>query len=70
MLAMHRSGRDMQVTVTKTIEFDVELRLGGGRRALPSRMVDEESDHYCPVLTVEEQQIRTMELQMKQDLEI
>jgi hypothetical protein len=53
----------MQVTVTKTIEFDVELRLGGGR---PPSRVDEDSDFYSP----EEQQIRTLELQMKQDLEI
>jgi hypothetical protein len=71
MLAMHRFGRDVQVTVTKTIEFDLEHHLGGGRnRALPSRMVDEESDRSSPVLTMEEQQIRTMELQMKQDLEL
>lgn len=58
-----RSGRDMQVTVTKTIEFDVELRLGGIR---PPSRVDEDSEFYSP----EEQQIRTLELQMKQDLEI
>lgn len=57
MQTMARSGRDMQVTVTKTIEFDVELR---------RRMVEDDSDFYSP----EEQQIRTLELQMKQDLEI
>ena len=59
MRAIQRSGRDMRVTVTKTIEFDVELRLGRGRR--------DENDYG---LTEEEQQIRTLELQMKQDLEI
>jgi hypothetical protein len=64
MQNMPQSGRDMQVTVTKTIEFDVELRLGGIRSR--SRMVDGDSDYYSP----EEQQIRTLELQMKQDLEI
>jgi len=64
MQNMPQSGRDMQVTVTKTIEFDVELRLGGARSR--SRMMDRDSDLYSP----EEQQIRTLELQMKQDLEI
>jgi len=59
-------GRDVQVTVTKTIEFDVELRLGGGDR----RAADEESEGYSSPLTEEEQQIRTLELQMKHDLEI
>jgi hypothetical protein len=66
MQNMPRTGRDMQVTVTKTIEFDVELRMGGGHLAMPSRTVDEDYDFYSP----EEQQIRTLELQMKQDLEI
>jgi len=65
-----RSGRDVQVTVTKTIEFDVELRLGEGQPALPMRMEDEESGAYSLELTEEEQQIRTLELQMKHDLEI
>ncbi len=63
----------MQVTVTKTIEFDVELCLGGGSdyRVLPGgRVADEEREVYSPALTEEEQQIRTLELQMKQDLEI
>lgn len=60
-------GRDMQVTVTKTIEFDVELR---GHRALPGKIADEESEGCCQALTEEEQQIRTLELQMKHDLEI
>ena len=65
-----RSGRDVQVTVTKTIEFDVELRLCEGQPALPMRKEDEESGSYSLELTEEEQQIRTLELQMKHDLEI
>jgi len=66
----------VQVTVTKTIEFDVELRLAGEVPQMSSRgrMDDEESGSYLPEsdleLTEEEQQIRTLELQMKQDLEI
>lgn len=63
-------GRDVQVTVTKTIEFDVELRLDSGQRTLPAGIADEESDVYSQPLTEEEQQIRTLELQMKHDLEI
>lgn len=61
-------GRDVQVTVTKTIEFDVEHRQGSGHghRALQG---DEERAVYSPPLTEEEQQIRTLELQMKHDLE-
>jgi hypothetical protein len=67
MQASPRSGgRDMQVTVTKTIEFDVELRLESGQRVLPG----EEGDFYSRPLTEEEQQIQTLELQMKHDLEI
>ena len=70
MQTVQPSGRDVQVTVTKTIEFDVELRRGGRRQVLPSRMADDDSEFYNPELTDEEQQIRTLELQMKQDLEI
>jgi hypothetical protein len=71
MQAAPRSGgQDVQVTVTKTIEFDVELRLDSGHRALPGRAADEESEDYSQPLTEEEQQIRTLELQMKHDLEI
>jgi hypothetical protein len=70
MQAAPRSGRDVQVTVTKTIEFDVELRLGEGRPVLPSTKGDQESGFYSPDLTQEEQHIRTLELQMKHDLEI
>jgi len=61
-----RSGRDVQVTVTKTIEFDVELRLGDPPM-LRHGLEDEESGSD---LTKEEQQIRTLELQMRQDLEL
>jgi hypothetical protein len=68
--APQSGGRDVQVTVTKTIEFDVELRLGSGHRALSGRAADEEFERYSPPLTEEEQQIRTLELQMKHDLEI
>ena len=69
--APQSGGQDVQVTVTKTIEFDVELRLGSGHRASPGRAADEESDGYSPPpLTEEEEQIRTLELQMKHDLEI
>lgn len=63
-------GRDVQVTVTKTIEFDVELRLGEVAPAMPRRMCDEESGSDMPELTKEEQRMRSLELQMKQDLEI
>jgi len=73
MQAVPRSGgQDVQVTVTKTIEFDVELRSasGHGHRALPGRATDEERGVYSPPLTEEEQQIRTLELQMKHDLEL
>jgi hypothetical protein len=62
-------GRDVQVTVTKTIEFDVELRLEGAP-AVPRRMCDEESGSDMPELTKEEQRMRSLELQLKQDLEI
>ncbi|KAH9962866.1 hypothetical protein BC827DRAFT_1375620 [Russula dissimulans] len=69
-----RLGRDVQVTVTKTIEFDVELRLAAenAQRSPRAMMDDEESGSYSPEseLTKEEQQIRTLELQMRQDLEI
>ena len=46
----------------------MELRLGEGRPGLQKE--DEESGSYSPELTREEQQIRTLELQMKHDLEI
>lgn len=62
-------GRDVQVTVTKTIEFDVELCPDTGNRVLRGRAGDEERA-YSPPLTEEEQQIQTLELQMKHDLEI
>ena len=44
MRTMPHSGRDVQVTITKTIEFDVELHLRGDAPASPSsRIEDEES---------------------------
>jgi hypothetical protein len=72
MQAVTRAGgRDVQVTVTKTVEFDVELGLDGGRRALRRRAADEESEApSSPLTEEEEQQIRTLELQMMHDLGI
>jgi len=64
-------SRDVQVTVTKTIEFDVELRLRDDTPGLPSSIAeDEDSRTDSPELSKEEQQIRSLELQMRQDLEI
>jgi hypothetical protein len=62
------SGRDVQVTVTTTIECDIESRwpVDESIPELPSRMKD-----FHPLeLTEEEQQIRALEYQMKQDLDI
>jgi hypothetical protein len=75
MHAVPLTGRDVQVTINKTIEFDVEIHTAGneGVPATPSRMRDEEngSDSPASELTNEEQYIlRTLELQMKRDLEI
>ena len=42
------SGRDVEVTVTKTIEFGVEVHLRDGTPTTPSRMGDEESRSYTP----------------------
>ena len=71
MQTMPISGRDVQVTITKTIEFDVELRLRGDAPALPSsRIEDEESRTDSAELSKEEQQIRSLELQMRQNFEI
>jgi len=65
------SGRDVQVTITKTIEFDVELHLRGDAPALPSsRVEDEESRTDSAELSKEEQRIRSLELQMWQRFEI
>jgi hypothetical protein len=69
-MSMQRPGRDVQVAITKTIEFDVEFHLDDDHQALPSRAVNEEIDCYSQALTEEEQQIRTIELQMKLDFEI
>jgi hypothetical protein len=68
--APRAGGRDVQVTVTKTIEFDVEHRLGSGHRASPGGAADDGSETHSSPLTEEEQQIRTLELQMKLDLEL
>lgn len=66
------AGRDVQVTITKTVEFDIELPLSDDDApALPSsRMEDEESRAASPGISKDEQQIRSLELQMRQDLEI
>lgn len=71
MQPMPLSGRDVQVTITKTIEFDVELHLRGGAPALPSsRMEDEESRTDSAELSKEDQRIRSLELQMLPGFEI
>jgi hypothetical protein len=68
-------GRDVKVTVTTvtTVECDAESRLPVDESppALPSRMEEKEKGEFHPLeLTEEEQQIRTLEHQMKQDLDI
>lgn len=64
-------GRDVQVTVTTvtTVECDAESRLPVDEilPALPSRM--EEKGGFHP-LELTEEQIQTLEHQMKQDLDI
>jgi len=68
--AMAPFGRDVQVTVTTTIEWDIESRLPVYENlpALPSRM--EDKDKFHPLELTEEEQIRILEHQMKQDLDI
>jgi hypothetical protein len=68
MHVMPRNG-DVQVTITKTIEFDVELHLGERGPAKQSRG-DEESVLESRELTKEEQHMRSLERQLKHDLEI
>jgi hypothetical protein len=67
---MHVTPRngDVQVTITKTIEFDVELHLERG----PAKQLrgDEESVLESRELTKEEQHMRSLERQLKHDLEI
>jgi hypothetical protein len=70
MQALQRPCREVQVAVTKTIEFDVEVHMGNGREASPSNAVDEDIDDYYPVLTEEQHQIQKLEVRMKHDLEI
>lgn len=62
-------GRVLQVTVTKTIECDSEYRLPvyESVSALPSRIEDKGGFHP-PELTEEE--LRTLEHRMKQELDI
>lgn len=65
------SARDVQVTITKTIEFDVELHLRGDVPASPpSKIEDEESRTDLAVVSKEEQRIRSVELQIWQGFEI
>jgi hypothetical protein len=61
-------GRDVQVTVTTTIECDIESRwpVDENIPELPSRI----KDPHPLKLTEEEQQIWALEYQMKQDLDI
>jgi hypothetical protein len=70
MRVVPRHGHDVQVTVTKTVEFDVDLRLGEGVAALPAKLGDEERGFEPSGLTKEEQRMRSLELQLKHDLEI
>lgn len=67
--AVAPSGRGVQVTTT--IECDTESRLPVNESPprLPSRM-EVMGEYHALKLTEEEQQIRTLELQMKQDLDI
>lgn len=69
--ATPRSGLSVQITVTKTIEYDIESRLQVDEipPPLPSRMEDKVG-FDPPELTEEEQRFRTLEHQMKQDLDI
>lgn len=67
---MPLSGRDVQVTITKTIEFDVELHLRGDAPASPSSRIDEESRIDSAELSKEDQRIRSLELQMWPGFEI
>jgi hypothetical protein len=65
------SSRGVQVTVTTTVECDTEscLPVHESLPELPSRMEDKGEFHPLK-LTEEEQQIRILEHQMKQDLDI
>ena len=67
---MPHSRRDVLVSVTTTVECDAESRLQVDEiPPLPSRLEDK-GEFYSLELTEEEQQIRTLEHQMKQDLDI
>jgi hypothetical protein len=70
MRVVPRHGQDVQVTVTKTVEFDVDLRIGEGVAPVPAKLGDEECAFVSSGLTREEQRMRSLELQLKHDLEI
>jgi hypothetical protein len=70
MPVVPRHGQDVQVTVTKTVEFDVDLRLGEGVAAIPRKLGDEECAFESSGRTKKEQCMRSLELQLKHDLEI
>ena len=64
-------GRDVQVTVTTTVECDTESRLPVNESflTLPLKMEDKGEIHALE-LTEEERQNQTLEYQMKQDLDM
>ncbi len=68
--AVPRCGRGVQVTVTSTTEHDMESRLPMNESLPALPWTEEKGDIYPPELTEEEQQIRTLEHQMMQDLDI
>jgi hypothetical protein len=59
------SGRDVEVSVTKTIEFGVELHLGEGTPTTPTKMGDEESGSYTPERPALEEQDRGIRILYK-----
>jgi len=72
---MPQSGRNVQVTVSKTVEYDIESRQWTGENlpSLPSMAgvpVEAKGDFKHRELTEEEEHIQTLEYQMKQDLDI
>ncbi|KAI0248736.1 hypothetical protein BJV78DRAFT_1233019 [Lactifluus subvellereus] len=69
MRSASRNERDVEITVNKTVAFDVELRLGKGAPATPSRMGDKESGSDTPEHKKEEQYIGNSGLQVKRGLE-
>ena len=59
--------RDIEVNVSKTVAFDVELRLEKGILAIPSRMGDKENG--SDTLELEKEEQYHSGLRVKQDLE-